>query len=253
MSSPLSVLILEDNLADFELIANELARFGFTARCERVETEADFAVRLQERPDVILANNSLAGFDNLRALEILHESGLVIPFIVLTGAISEDSGRRMHEKRRRGLSPEGAHLWVGPAVQRALGEAELRRQKVAAEQALRRKNFELEDVYRRALAASPHEKHFSGQHDSARVADTADDAVIGFSELLVDGKAGTLNPVQQDFTQDILANGKHLLSLVNDVLDLARVESGTMPFHPGAHLPARSHPRNYCRAPAGRL
>jgi hypothetical protein len=57
-------------------------------------------------------------------------------------------------------------------------------------------------------------------------------AVIGFAELLVDGKVGTLTPEQQDFTQDILANGKHLLSLINDVLDLARVESGTMPFHP---------------------
>ena len=57
-------------------------------------------------------------------------------------------------------------------------------------------------------------------------------AVIGFAELLVDGKVGTLTAEQLDFTQDILANGKHLLSLVNDVLDLARVESGTMPFHP---------------------
>ena len=230
MSSPLSVLILEDNLADFELIANELTRFGFTARCERVETEADFAVRLQERPDVILANNALAGFDNLRALEILHESGLVIPFIVLTGAISEDQVVEYMKNGAADYLLKERILRVGPAVQRALEEAELRRQKVAAEQALRRKNFELEGQYRRAQAASRMKSIFLA--NMSHELRTPLTAVIGFSELLVDGKAGTLNPVQQDFTQDILANGKHLLSLINDVLDLARVESGTMQFHP---------------------
>jgi CheY-like chemotaxis protein len=59
MSTPLLVLILEDNLADFDLIVHELERFGLEARFERVGTEADFALRLLERPDLILAEHSL--------------------------------------------------------------------------------------------------------------------------------------------------------------------------------------------------
>ena len=230
MPNPLFVLILEDNLADFEWIANELARFGFTARCERVETEADFAARLQERPDIILADYSLAGFDNLRALEILHESGLVIPFIVLTGAVSEDKVVECMKNGAADYLLKGRILRLGPAVQRALEEGELRRQKIAADQALRRKNLELEEQYRRAQAASRMKSIFLA--NMSHELRTPLTAVIGFAELLVDGKVGTLTAEQQDFTQDILANGKHLLSLINDVLDLARVESGTMPFHP---------------------
>jgi signal transduction histidine kinase len=230
MSSPLFVLILEDDLADFELIAHELARFGFTARCERVETEADFAVRLQERPDIILADYSLAGFGNLRALEILHESGLVIPFIVLTGAVSEDQVVECMKKGAADYLLKDRILRLGPAVQRALEEGELRRQKIAADQALRRKNLELEEQYRRAQAASRMKSIFlANMSHELRSPLTA---VIGFAELLVDGRVGALTAEQLDFTQDILANGKHLLSLVNDVLDLARVESGTMTFHP---------------------
>src|SRR5438477_11523164 len=90
MPNPLFILILENDIADFELITHELDRFGFAGRYERVETEADFTARLKEKPDVILADYSLAGFDNLRALEISQEMESVIPFIVLTGAVSED-------------------------------------------------------------------------------------------------------------------------------------------------------------------
>src|SRR4051812_13492592 len=90
MSTQLLVLILGDNLADFNLIAHELARFGFDALCKRVDTEADYTDLLREMPDIVLAADALTGFDNLRALDILHQSGLVIPFIVLTGDFRED-------------------------------------------------------------------------------------------------------------------------------------------------------------------
>jgi protein-histidine pros-kinase len=57
-------------------------------------------------------------------------------------------------------------------------------------------------------------------------------AVIGFAEVLIDGKAGPTNPVQQEYLNDILTGGRHLLQLINDVLDLAKIEAGKMELAP---------------------
>ena len=56
-------------------------------------------------------------------------------------------------------------------------------------------------------------------------------SIIGFSELLVDEYFGGLNTKQMRYQQNILASGKHLLSLVNDLLDLSQVESGDSELH----------------------
>ncbi len=53
-------------------------------------------------------------------------------------------------------------------------------------------------------------------------------AIIGFSEVLRDGMAGEVTPQQREYLQDILASGTHLLELINDILDLSRVEAGKM-------------------------
>jgi len=56
--------------------------------------------------------------------------------------------------------------------------------------------------------------------------------IIGFSELLVDGKPGSLNPKQIEYLGDVLSSSRHLLQLINDILDLANIESGKMEFYP---------------------
>jgi PAS domain S-box-containing protein len=56
--------------------------------------------------------------------------------------------------------------------------------------------------------------------------------IIGFSELLIDGKLGPVAPEQADVLADILTSAHHLLQLINDVLDLSKVEAGRMEFHP---------------------
>jgi PAS domain S-box-containing protein len=56
-------------------------------------------------------------------------------------------------------------------------------------------------------------------------------AIIGFSEFMIDGKPGTLNDKQREYLQDILNSGQHLLQLINDVLDLSKVEAGKMEVH----------------------
>jgi len=57
-------------------------------------------------------------------------------------------------------------------------------------------------------------------------------AVIGFSEFLIDERPGPLNPKQKEYLQDILNSGRHLLQLINDVLDLSKVEAGKMELFP---------------------
>jgi PAS domain S-box-containing protein len=52
------------------------------------------------------------------------------------------------------------------------------------------------------------------------------DGIMGFAEFLIEGKSGPLNPKQKEYLQDIYNSGKHLLRLIDDVLDLARVEAG---------------------------
>ncbi|HID95000.1 MAG TPA: response regulator [Candidatus Latescibacteria bacterium] len=53
-------------------------------------------------------------------------------------------------------------------------------------------------------------------------------SIIGFSEILTDGLAGELNPEQAEFINNIYISGKHLLGLINDILDLSKIESGKM-------------------------
>jgi signal transduction histidine kinase len=57
-------------------------------------------------------------------------------------------------------------------------------------------------------------------------------AIIGFAELMHRGRVGPVSPEHQEYLGDILSSSQHLLQLINDVLDLAKVESGKMDFRP---------------------
>jgi signal transduction histidine kinase len=56
--------------------------------------------------------------------------------------------------------------------------------------------------------------------------------IIGFTELVVDKNFGDLNEVQEEYLNDVLESSRHLLSLINDILDLSKVEAGKSEFQP---------------------
>ncbi len=56
-------------------------------------------------------------------------------------------------------------------------------------------------------------------------------AILGFSEVLLEGYFGTLNEKQKEYVKDILESGEHLLSLINDILDLSKIEAGKEELH----------------------
>jgi two-component system NtrC family sensor kinase len=145
-SRPLFVLIVEDQEGDFELVVYELRRAGFEARCERVETEKEYLVQLEEKPDVILSDYALPGFGAVRALELLRDRPVHIPFIVLTGFVSEETVVKCIKLGAADYLLKDRLVRLGPAVKRALEDSELLRQKRMTEAALRRSNDRFQDL-----------------------------------------------------------------------------------------------------------
>ena len=100
----------------------------------------------------------------------------------------------------------------------------------ALEEQLRRKNEELEVQYMRVQEANRLKSEFLA--NMSHELRTPLNAIIGFTELLHDGKVGAVSGEQKEFLGDILTSSRHLLQLINDVLDLSKVESGKMEFRP---------------------
>ncbi len=152
MGTPLRLLILEDEPTDVELLLRELARQGFAFEHVRVATRDDFAgAVVGYRPDAILSDYGLPGFDGREALVIAAERSPETPFIFVTGTLGEE---RAIELVKSGATDyvlkEGLHR-LGPALRRALKEAAERAGRRQAEKALR----ESEERYRRLAELAP--------------------------------------------------------------------------------------------------
>jgi signal transduction histidine kinase len=91
MEKGLKVLVLEDMDEDLEMITRSLKKAGLTFEAKRVDTREEFLSALQEYPaDVILSDHALPQFNSAEALKLCRNLGLHIPFIVVTGAVSEE-------------------------------------------------------------------------------------------------------------------------------------------------------------------
>ncbi|MBF0152193.1 MAG: PAS domain S-box protein [Magnetococcales bacterium] len=136
---PLRVLVIEDSEVDTELMVRELRRGGFLTDHLRVETAAALRQQLKERRwDIILSDYNLPGFDAAGALWILKETGIDIPFIVVSGILNTADAV--------GLMRAGAHDFIQkddiarllPVLERELREVEARRQHRIAEETVMR-------------------------------------------------------------------------------------------------------------------
>jgi signal transduction histidine kinase len=95
---------------------------------------------------------------------------------------------------------------------------------------------EIQDKGRQLEVASRHKSEFLA--NMSHELRTPLNAIIGFSEVLAERMFGEVNEKQAEYLQDILASGRHLLSLINDILDLSKVEAGRLELELGRfHLP----------------
>ncbi len=134
MKTSLHALILEDQPDDAELMVIELQRVGFTPTWRRVETQAEYQTQLSQHYDIILSDYSMPQFNALDALEILQQRELDIPFIVVTGSISEEVAVECMKQGASDYLLKDRLSRLGLAVAQALERKGLRDEKRRAEE-----------------------------------------------------------------------------------------------------------------------
>jgi PAS domain S-box-containing protein len=129
------LLLIEDSEDDAVLVVNRLRRAGIDLTWQRVETGETMASALRDqRPDIIISDNSMPRFNAEEALRLLRDSGLDIPFIVVSGQIGEESAAALMRAGAHDFVLKGNLARLEPAIHRELREAQerIRRDEVQA-------------------------------------------------------------------------------------------------------------------------
>lgn len=151
MSTPVRVLIVDDREDHALLMVRELRRANFEPTFERVFTEQAMSDELGNRDwDVVLCDHTMPEFDSFAALKLLHENGLDLPFIIVSGTIGEDVAVAAMKSGAHDFILKRNLTRLGAAVERELREAQVRRKNREATEQGQVLHQELEDSNRQA-------------------------------------------------------------------------------------------------------
>lgn len=136
MNRPLQLLIVEDDATDAELIVRQVRRAGFEPEWHCVDTEADYLAKLRPDLDVILSDYQMPEFSGLRALELLQDRALEIPFIIVSGAIGEETAVATMKLGAADYLLKDRLARLGPAIHQAMEQRRLRQHRKHMEAAV---------------------------------------------------------------------------------------------------------------------
>jgi PAS domain S-box-containing protein len=137
-STPLRVLILEDNPRDVELCIQALNKAGFELQADAVDTEEGFVSKLQSCDyDLILSDFRIPTWNGLEAFRLLKQKGKDIPFILVTGTLGEEAAVDLIKEGVDDYILKDSLVRLPSAVRRALEEKITRDERERATQSLR--------------------------------------------------------------------------------------------------------------------
>jgi response regulator RpfG family c-di-GMP phosphodiesterase len=137
MAAQLRILLIEDSEDDARLLLREIQRGGYEVESERVDTaDAMQSALTRQQWDLILCDFSLPRFSAPKALELLKQSGIDLPFIIASGTVGEESAVNALKAGAHDFIIKGNFARLIPAIQRELREAQVRRERREREREL---------------------------------------------------------------------------------------------------------------------
>jgi two-component system sensor histidine kinase EvgS len=227
MSKKLRLLIVEDSPDDAELLVRLLRRAGYEPEPHRVETAEAMAEALTDRGwDLILSDHSLPLLSGPGALDVLKQTGLDVPFIIVSGTIGEETAVECMRAGARDYILKDKLARLPVAVERELAAARDRRLQAEEEARIR----ELEQA--RELAER--ENSFKSQFlaNMAHELRTPLACISGYAQVLAEETDGKLAARQKQMVANMRTSARHMGKLINDVLDFSKIVAGRLDLVP---------------------
>lgn len=216
-----SILVVDDNPSNCDLLSRRLTRKGF--KCGVANSGQKALDQVQQCvPDMILLDVMMPGMDGLEVLTRLRQkyNSVELPILMVTAKNANDDIISAFEK--------GANDYIEKPVEFAVMLARIRHhlQHKRLDDELKRSQHKLLEHNILLNTANQHKINFiSSMSHELR---TPLNAILGFSEVLIDGMAGDLNEKQKEYCKEIYDSGSFLLIIINDLLDLSKLEAGKL-------------------------
>jgi len=220
-----SILIVDDNPANCELLSKRLSRQGY--RCSQAFGGKQ-ALQMIERepPDMVLLDLVMPELDGLEVLRILRQrhDSISLPVLMVTAKnLGEDVVSAF---------AAGANDYIEKPVDFPVLLARLQHhlEHKRLDDEVKTSRARLEEQNRKLEMGSQYKNNFlSSMSHELR---TPLNAVLGFSEVLLDEMLGPLNDKQKQYCREIYNSGSYLLLIINDLLDLSKIEAGKLALEP---------------------
>lgn len=215
------ILIVDDNQNNCDLLSRRLSRQGYS--CMSLNSGVDALDALKhELPDIILLDVMMPEMDGFEVLEIIRRehTAVELPVLMVTA-------KNAHEDIVKAFEL-GANDYIDKPVDFPVLLARIKHHLLhkQLDDEFRRSQQQLQE--QNALLDKSNQYKVNFLSSMSHELRTPLNSILGYSELLIEGLMGELTDKQKEYCKEIYDSGKYLLVIINDLLDLSKIEAGKM-------------------------